>query len=206
MGVVEFEPFPLELYPDDFFHRLDVDECFGNGGAPLEIDLGCGDGRFLQAMAEGFPGTNFLGVERLLGRVRKVCRRCERAGLSNARVLRLETSYAVEWLLPKQAAERVHLLFPDPWPKKKHHKRRLMTQPGFLRGVWELLKDGGEFLFKTDHGEYFELARETVETLPWFHILEWPDDAFFYPETDFERQWQEDGRRIQGLRLLKVKA
>lgn len=206
MGAVEFKPFPLELYPDDFFRRLDVDECFGSGGAPLEIDLGCGDGRFLQAMAEGFPGTNFLGVERLLGRVRKVCRRCERAGLSNVRVLRLETSYAVEWLLPKQSAERVHLLFPDPWPKKKHHKRRLMIQPGFLRSVWELLKDGGEFLFKTDHGEYFELARETVETLPWFHILEWPDDAFFYPETDFERQWKEDGRRIQGLRLLKVKA
>ena len=68
----------------------------------------------------------------------------------------------------------------------------------------ELLKDGGEFLFKTDHEEYFEVAKETVEKCPLFTILEWPDDAFFYAETDFERQWKEDDRCIQGLRLLKV--
>lgn len=118
MDTEYFKPFPLELYPDTLFQRLGADDLFGCSEAPLEIDLGCGDGRFLQAMAEACPGTNFLGVERLLGRVRKVCRRCERAGLTNVRVLRLETSYAVEWLLPRRSAQRVHLLFPDPWPKK----------------------------------------------------------------------------------------
>ncbi len=205
-GNESFQPLPLEFFPDDFFRRLDADELFGRSEAPLEIDLGCGDGRFLQAMAEAYPAKNFLGVERLLGRVRKVSRRCERAGLGNVRVLRLETSYAMQWLLPRRSAQRVHLLFPDPWPKKKHHKRRLMAQPVFLRSVWETLAEGGEFLFKTDHEEYFEMARETVEDLPWFRILDWPEGAFFYPETDFERQWKEDRRRIQGLRLLKVNA
>lgn len=204
MSAVEFEPFPLELYPDDLFRRLEADELFDDSEERLEVDLGCGDGQFLQTMAGKFPKTNFLGVERLLGRMRKVCRRCERAGMTNVRVLRLETTYAVEWLLPKQSADRVHLLFPDPWPKKKHHKRRLMVQPEFLKSVSELLREGGEFLFKTDHEEYFGIARETVETSPWFRILEWPEDAFFYAETDFELQWKEDRRRIHGLRLLKV--
>ena len=204
MKEVDFEPFPLELYPDDFFQRLCVEELFGGAGVPLEIDLGCGDGRFLQAMAEEHPQRNFLGVERLLGRVRKICRRSDRAGLTNVRALRLETTYAVEWLMPKQSADRVHLLFPDPWAKKKHHKRRLMAQPDFLKSVAELLNEGGEFLFKTDHEEYFEIAREAVELCPWFRILEWNEDDFFYAETDFERQWKEAGRRIQGLRLLKI--
>ncbi len=204
MSAAEFEPFPLELYPETLFQRLREEELFDGSGAPLEIDLGCGDGRFLQAMAEKFPQRNFLGVERLLGRVRKVCRRSDRAGLSNIRALRLETTYAVEWLLPKGSAERVHLLFPDPWPKKKHHKRRLMAQPEFLESVADLLKEGGEFLFKTDHEEYFEVAKEAVEECPCFEVLDWPGDAFYYAETDFERQWKEVGRHIQGLRLLKV--
>ncbi len=204
MSSEEFKPFALELYPENLFQRLAVGDLFGATESALEIDLGCGDGRFLQAMAEHFPQSNYLGIERLLGRVRKVCRRSERAGLKNVRALRLETTYAVEWLLPRACAQRVHLLFPDPWPKKKHHKRRLMAQPEFLKSVADLLEEGGEFLFKTDHEEYFEVAQEAAEICPYFKVLDWPEDAFFYAETDFERQWKEVGRRIQGLRLLKT--
>ncbi|MFK5922733.1 MAG: tRNA (guanosine(46)-N7)-methyltransferase TrmB [Verrucomicrobiota bacterium] len=204
MSSGEFKPFALELYPENLFQRLAVGDLFGETESALEIDLGCGDGRFLQAMAEQFPQSNYLGIERLLGRVRKVCRRSERAGLKNVRALRLETTYAVEWLLPRACAQRVHLLFPDPWPKKKHHKRRLMAQPEFLKSVANLLEEGGEFLFKTDHEDYFEVAQEAAEICPHFKVMDWPEDAFFYAETDFERQWKEVGRRIQGLRLLKT--
>ncbi len=204
MSAEKFEPFALELYPEKLFERLSVEDLFGDEGSPIEVDLGCGGGSFIQAMAEEFPQRNFLGIERLLGRVQKVCRRSERAGLVNVRALRMETTYAVEWLLPRQSVDRVHLLFPDPWPKKKHHKRRLMAQPEFLKSVADLLKDGGEFLFKTDHEEYFDVAKEAVELCPHFKILAWPEQAFFYAETDFERQWKEIGRKLQGLRLLKV--
>lgn len=204
MNTMEFKPFALELYPENLFERLSEEDLFGALDRPIEVDLGCGDGRFIHTMAEQYPQRDFLGVERLLGRVRKVCRRSERAGLTNVRALRMETTYAVEWLLPRKSAERVHLLFPDPWPKKKHHKRRLMAQPVFLKSVADLLKDGGEFLFKTDHEEYFEVAKEAAELCPHFEISDWPEQAFFYAETDFERQWKEVGRKIQGLRLLKV--
>lgn len=198
-------PFPLELYPDDWFRRLDPGEVFPDRPeAFTEVDLGSGDGGFLMAMARHHPERNYLGVERLLGRVRKVCRKSDRAGLANVRILRLETNYAVERLLPHGFADRVHLLFPDPWPRRKHQKRRLMCRPPFLRSIYAMLKPGGELLFKTDHEAYFEAAEETLQEIDFFERLEWPEDAFFYPVTDFERLWRAEGRKIQGIRLGKA--
>ena len=89
----------IELVPANCFELLDLPRIFGRL-APLEVDLGCGDGTFLGTIAAENPGRNFLGIERLLGRVRSACRKIERAGLTNARVLRIEISYAVERLLP----------------------------------------------------------------------------------------------------------
>lgn len=190
----------LEFAPRDYFCEAAPDEIFPRR-ADSEADLGCGDGGFLLAMAERFPERNFLGVERLLGRVRKVCRKADRRGLENVRVLRLDTAYAARWLLPKAAFSRIHLLFPDPWPKKKHHKRRIVT-PEFGRAVRRLLVPGGEFLFKSDHAEYFEEASRILVGLhDAFEPLEWPEDAFEYEQTDFERQWVEEGRSIGRLRL-----
>lgn len=200
------EPFPLpfELYPNDWFQRLEDGTIFPNRlEAFTEVDLGCGDGTFLIEMAKHYPERNFLGVERLLGRVRKVCRQARLGSLENVRALRLETTYAVEWLLPRQVADRVHLLFPDPWPRKKHHKRRLMCQEPFLRSVHGLLKPGGEFWFKTDHEEYFEVAEEFLKSIDFFERLPWPENEY-YPTTDFEKLWQEEGRKIQGLRLRRI--
>ncbi len=100
------EPFPLpfEVYPEEWFRRLEAGEIFPERAeAVTEVDLGCGDGSFLNGMARQYPERNFLGVERLLGRVRKVCRDTRKAELTNVRALRLETTYAVEWLLPKMA-------------------------------------------------------------------------------------------------------
>ena len=193
----------LEFAPENYFEEAQADAIFADG-ASLELDLGCGDGGFLMAMAEHFPERKFLGVERLLGRVRKVCRKSKRRDLTNVRVLRLDSAYAVRWLLPKGAFSRIHLLFPDPWPKKKHQRRRLVTKE-FGRAIWQLLALGGEFLFKTDHTEYFEEASERLLTLKdIFEPVDWPDEAFFYPETDFERLWKKEGKSIGRLRLRKI--
>jgi len=108
------QPEACEFMPSDYFARLDPQEIFGNN-APIEIDLGCGDGSFLIAMAEKYPERNFLGVERLLGRVRKVSRKAEQAGLSNCKVLRLESKYVIEYLFPEKSIDRLHLLCPRRW-------------------------------------------------------------------------------------------
>lgn len=190
-----------EFQPADYFRRLTDGEIFERE-APLEVDLGCGDGRFLLEMAKQYPERNFLGVERLLGRVRKVCRLANRAKLDNVKVLRLESRYVVEWLLPLASVSRLHVLCPDPWPKARHHRRRLIQQD-FLQAVWDVLQPGGEFLFKTDHDEYFEWAGEEVATFGRFERLDWPEDAFFYPKTDFQLHWESLGKTLNGIRLKK---
>ena len=155
-----------------------TDDIFGNDH-PLEIDLGCGDGSFLIEMAQHYPERNFLGVERLLGRVRGVCKRIQELGLTNVMVLRLESQYTLEYLLAPASVSRLHLLCPDPWPKARHHKRRLVQQE-FLHILQKTLSPGGEFLFKTDHPEYYEWVLEQMEhlisqTRTIIHQLPWPE-------------------------------
>ncbi len=189
-----------EFVPRDFdyFARTHPEDLFPSA-RPMELDLGSGDGGFLVAMAEAYPGRNFLGVERLLGRVRKTSRRARRLDLDNLRVLRLDVRYAVAWLLPRKAFRRIHLLFPDPWPKKKHARRRTVN-PQFVAEVDQLLEPGGEFIFKTDHAGYFEDALEIIDASGlWEKTGPLPVDPF-YAETDFERQWRAEGKVIHTVR------
>jgi len=94
-----------DLFPDsilirpDILCRLDFPALFGNG-APVELELGAGDGSFLLQHAAIHPGVNFLGVERLFGRLRKIDRKGRRLGLSNLRGLRLEATYLMDWMIP----------------------------------------------------------------------------------------------------------
>jgi len=190
-----------EMVPAHYFERLGIDEIC-RPDRPLEVDLGCGDGSFLISMAKQYPERDFLGVERLLGRVRKVCKKITRQTLGNARVLRLDSRYVVEWLLPEAAVSRIHLLCPDPWPKAKHHRRRLI-QTDFLEAVHRALIPGGEFLFMTDHEEYFEWATEIFTAYGRFEPLKWQEDTFFYPKTDFQELWESEGKSMFRLRGRK---
>jgi tRNA (guanine-N7-)-methyltransferase len=178
------------------------EEIFPDPSRPLEIDLGCGDGGFLIELAAHHPERDFLGIERLLGRVRKVVRRAARLESANVKILRIEIAYAVEYLLPEAGASRIHLLFPDPWPKLRHHKNRLVTA-GFCAAVDRILESGGEWLMKTDDVEYFDEARRAVAASGRFAEAAWPEDAFFYPRTDFENQWLAAGRSVRRVRWRK---
>ncbi len=190
-----------EMVPMDYFRKMELHEVCREGRL-LEVDLGCGDGSFLMEMARHYPERDFLGVERLLGRVRKVCKKITRRELCNARVLRLDSRYVVEWLLPDASISRLHLLCPDPWPKFRHQRRRLV-QSDFLAAVWKALAPGGEFLFMTDHEEYFGWAGEKIQKFGKFELLEWDDDMFFYPKTDFQVQWEAEGKQMWRLRGRK---
>jgi tRNA (guanine-N7-)-methyltransferase len=194
-------PMPALFVPPDHFRELQHAEMFPDPSRPLEIDLGCGDGTFLLGMAAQHPERDFLGVERMLGRVSKTARKIEARHLSNARIMRLESAYTVAWLLPRASVSRLHLLCPDPWPKKKHAARRLVNQAEFLDGLARILRPGGEFLLKTDDQPYFEDALLSLESRSdQFERLDWPEDAFFYPITDFEQSWLDIGRSIQRAR------
>ena len=190
-------PSAVEFIPANYFAELPPGSLFPNVSRPLEIDVGCGDGTFLLLMAAHYPGRDFLGIERLGGRIRKICRRAVREGLTNVRVIHLESAYTLGWLLPEGCASRVHLLFPDPWPKKRHAFHRFV-HPDNLAGIHRVLAPNAPFLFKTDHEDYFSEATETVDASPLFQRLPWIDPDEFYPVTDFEQQWLDQGKPIQG--------
>src|SRR5215475_11465777 len=123
--------FVIERMPDSQIARLDVIQLFGRN-ARLHVDLGCGDGSFLCELAQQFPEKNFLGIDRLTKRVEKVRRKAVK--IDNVRVLATDTLFAVRYLLPENSVETFYLLFPDPWPKRRHQERRIFTAD-FLEAI-----------------------------------------------------------------------
>src|SRR5215813_4009842 len=106
---------------------LDLPELFPRF-QPLEIELGSGDGSFLVTYAQQQPEHNFIGVERLLGRLRKLERKGRHAHLANLRGVRIESAYFLRYLLPPHSAVALHIYFPDPWPKRKHWRHRFINE------------------------------------------------------------------------------
>ena len=191
----------IEWIPANYFEPMPTDFVFPRA-APLEVDIGCGEGSFLVGIAAQFPDRNFFGIERLLGRVRKTCRRVTARALGNVRILRLESTYTVQYLLPAGSVSVFHLMFPDPWPKRKHHGRRIVSDP-FLDTIHKALVADGELRLTTDDADYFAhmqsvcLARADFKPVPW---PEAPD----YPQTDFERGFRAQGLPIHRLLLRKI--
>lgn len=188
----------IELVPETYLAPIDLLTIFGRL-APLQVDLGCGDGSFLCELAQRQPGQNFLGTEKLVGRVAKVCRKA--AALENIRVLNVESSYAVRYLLPEKSVETFYLLFPDPWPKRRHQRRRIMTS-GFLESIQRALADGGFIRIATDQLDYFEQIQRVGENHSGFTIADIEDEDL--PLSKFERRFRALGAPIYRLALRKI--
>jgi tRNA (guanine-N7-)-methyltransferase len=188
-----------ELVPANCFAPLDFEEIFGRR-APLEVDLGCGDGSYLAAIAAENPGADFLGIERLLGRVRTSCQKIKRHGLANARVLRFEIGYAVERLLPAGSVTAFHIMFPDPWPKRRHAPRRLVTE-NFLASLHRALIENGAVRIATDDTAYFRQIKELISESPLFAVF---PDVTPTAVSKFQKQFTEKGVPIHRLGLRKV--
>lgn len=173
----------LRIIPENILHPLDLNHCFG-ASQPVEVDLGCGKGRFLLAHAADHPDTHFLGIDRMLRRIRKIDRKATRAQLHNIRLLRMEAYYAVTYLLPPRSVSTYFILFPDPWPKKKHHDHRLFN-PTFLEALIRTLIPGGKLHVATDHLPYFEEIQQILQACPDLTGTE-PWEPLPHERTDFE--------------------
>ena len=181
---------------ESVLERLDPAKIFP-AAQPLEIELGCGDASFLVEYARRLPGRNFIGIERLLGRLRKLDRKGRRAGLTNLRGLQIESSYFLQYLLPPRSASGLHIYFPDPWPKKRHRKNRLINEsfPSLARAA---LEPGGAVYLRTDDEDYFAQMTGVFGASPEFGRFETPAElAELF--TEFEREF-----RARGIPTLRA--
>src|SRR6266511_2868271 len=192
------------MEPDEalwFGERFDRRAVFGRE-APLEIEIGSGRARFLVAAARATPAHDFLGLERSLSYYR-VCReRVARSGLSNAWVLRADGGLFAQSLEP-ESVRAFHVYFPDPWPKKKQRKRRLLDALT-LDLLASRLEPHGTFRIATDHAGYGRAIGSVVESVEPLERLEWnalPPP----PPTNYELKYQAEGRPIWRFLLVKRK-
>ena len=187
---------PVAVAPSLIYNLPSIVDRFALDGLfvqkqPLEVELGCGDASFLADYARQHLGRNFLGVERLLGRLRKLDRKGQHAGLENLRGLRIESAYFLEWLLPQNSATAVHVYFPDPWPKLKHRRHRLINER-FATLAWQALAPGGVIYLRTDDADYFGQMTEVFQADKRFQSVETPPELAAVL-TDFEREFNARG-------------
>jgi len=163
----------------------------------VELDLGCGKGSFTSALAELYPESHILAADIMIGRLRKLAKRSKRMELNNIEFLRVEAGVLVNCFLPPSSIDRLHILCPDPWPKKKHKGHRLLSSE-FISRVTVVLKKGGVFHFSTDDKTYFASATSVVERSGLFEKC---DPALINDvkdiKTDFERLWEAEGKIVQ---------
>jgi len=122
-------------------------------GQRLEIEIGCGNGHFLEEYCSRNPSVLYIGVDIKPSRCEKACRKIERRGLGNAHVVEGRAEEVLV-LIPEASVDVAHLYFPDPWPKSRHRRRRFLRMPNLDR-LARLLRPGGAILFATDFFDYY---------------------------------------------------
>jgi tRNA (guanine-N7-)-methyltransferase len=185
---------------------LDLDAAFGRR-APRVMEIGIGDGETLLTLAAEHPGTDFLGVEVHRPGIGHCLLGIESASLGNIRLISHDAVDVLEHQIPDGSLDEVLLYFPDPWPKKRHHKRRIV-QPDFVGLVARKLRPGGVFRLATDWAPYAAHMIEVLGQSPFFEnaspagdYVPRPDSR---PATRFERRGERLGHEVFDLEFRRV--
>jgi tRNA (guanine-N7-)-methyltransferase len=197
---------PAGVLLDEAAAREPVDpRGFFDNDRPVELEIGTGKGRFLLARAAARPDLNFIGIEWARAYCIYAADRFRRAGLTNVRMLRADAAAFVKDCLPDRSIFRLHVYFPDPWPKRRHHRRRLI-QPGFVDQLRRILQSGGQLLVVTDHLGYFDHIRRVLGGAAGFVRTPMPKLAGQDNElvgTNFERKYIAQGRPFHSIALMR---
>jgi len=185
------------LDPDRTALPLTAAGLFGRS-CPLEIELGVGKGRFLLEWAAGHPDVGLLGVERARSYAVLAAARAARRGLANVRLLHTTAEDLLFRCLAAGSVDAFHVYFPDPWPKKRHHKRRFF-RPDNVARLAEVLRPGGLLRVKTDHAGYAAVIADALAAEPRFVACDAAAAFAAVPETHFEIKYAREGRRFVRL-------
>jgi tRNA (guanine-N7-)-methyltransferase len=180
------------------FDRIDLAALFGNRN-PVILEIGSGKGRFLISSAIEQPEVNFIGIEKSLHYHRLIHARVERRGLTNVRLINHDAFVVVQKMIGDASLAEVHIYFPDPWPRPREQKRRII-RPEVLTEIRRVLVPGGSGILVTDHQQYFEKAAPLIEQ----HFraerrIPGPDDP---PRTNYEAKYRGEGRAIYEVRFF----
>jgi tRNA (guanine-N7-)-methyltransferase len=181
------------------FARLDLAEVFGNDHRVV-MEIGSGKGRFLIGSAVEQPETNFIGIEKSLHYHRVIRERVTKRELHNVRLINHDAFLVLRDMIADAALAEIHIYFPDPWPRKREQKRRIIRAEA-LAEMRRTLIDGGSGIYVTDHREYFETAAPRIaEVFRSETRIPRPEDA---PRTNYEAKYREEGRPIYEVRFWK---
>jgi len=159
--------------------------------SPRVLEIGCGHGHFLAAYAQAHPGSLCVGIDLITKRIEKGRAKAEKRGLPHLRFVKAELTEFLDAMPPGIQFDRVFMLFPDPWPKKRHHKNR-MIQPAFLDRLAEITTAEADFCFRTDHEGLFAWTVEHLERNRHWRIephASWPLEERSYFQ-DLMQSWQ----------------
>ncbi|HSP33526.1 MAG TPA: tRNA (guanosine(46)-N7)-methyltransferase TrmB, partial [Thermoanaerobaculia bacterium] len=170
---------------------------FGNSN-PVVLEVGSGKGRFLISSATEQPDRNYVGIEKSLHYSRVIASRVEKRNLTNARLINHDAALVIERMLPDDSIAEVHIYFPDPWPRTREQKRRII-RPDVLRELQRVVVPGGSGIYVTDHREYFDAAAPVIAQF--FRTetrIPEPGDP---PRTNYEAKYRAEGRPIYEVRF-----
>jgi tRNA (guanine-N7-)-methyltransferase len=186
--------------------RLDLDSVFGRR-APRVLDIGFGDGEALLTAAANNPAIDYLGVEVHEPGIGHLLVLIERAALDNIRIVQRDAVEVIAHMLGPSSFDGINLFFPDPWPKKRHHKRRLI-QPAFVAELARILKNGGLVHVATDWADYAVHVREVLANCSGFEpvVLDAinADPLAFRAPTKFEQRGRKLGHDVVDLCYRKL--
>jgi tRNA (guanine-N7-)-methyltransferase len=196
---------PIGLNADTLPRPINWKELFGNDH-PVEVEIGMGKGTFLTEQAKARPDTNFFGIEWANWFWRYASDRLRRNKCLNARTIRAEASFFLDEFVPDESVSVLHIYFPDPWPKARHHKRRLIQQ-SFMPKVQRILGAKGRLQIVTDHQGYWEENIEPVVRGSGLIVVDYtrPQSASEgeFVGTNFERKYQKEGRPFYAIAAVK---
>ncbi len=195
----------LLLPPEQVAETVDFASIFGND-RPVEVEIGSGKGGFLVEAAAAQPTHNFLGIEYMGKFAMYIADRAARRGLANVRVLSVDASHLFIRRVPAASIDVLHIYHPDPWPKKRHHKRRLF-QPAFVEAAVRALKPAGRWYIQTDHPQYFEVMKALTLDRPDLQPIDFAshEAAADQPvlRTNFAVRYGQGGESIYQLAFRK---
>lgn len=173
------------------------------GELPVELEIGSGRGLFLVTAATARPDTNFLGVEYDFKEARRAARRLQKRALPNARILGADANVVLAKYIADRSIAAAHVYFPDPWWKRRHHKRRIWN-PGFVEQMARILPPGGQLHGWTDVEEYFQVIVELVAGNPAFRLLPAPAERPALHDMDYHTSFERKKRRL-GLPIYRAR-